>query len=83
MMRRFVLGIAVSAIFGSLGAAESSESKVAQFNHPVTRLACDWVIADRWLRPLRSYSRAPKAAVTGVRSIHINRRPAIVVGIAY
>jgi hypothetical protein len=81
MMRRFVLVIALSAIFGSLGVAESSESKVAQFKHPVTRFACDWVFADRWLKPLRSYVRAPEAALTRARSIH--RRPAIVVGIAY
>ena len=83
MMRRFVLGIALSATFGSVSAAEFSESKVAQFKHPVTRLACDWVIADRWLKPLRSYSRATEAPATGARSTHINRRPAIVVGIAY
>jgi hypothetical protein len=83
MMRKFVLGIALSATFGSVSAAEFSESKVAQFKRPVAHLACDWVIADRSLKPLRSYSTAPRAGAIGARSIHNDRRPAIVVGIAY
>jgi hypothetical protein len=83
-VRKFVLGVALSAIFGlPVSGAETSESKLVQLKLPVTRLACDWVAADRRLQPLLSFSKVTQAAATKARSVHNNRRSGIVVGIAY